>query len=1489
MTIKKQTKKYGRKVSTSKKYTKRMKPRLVGGNDPQECGVDDEGNRLPDCPEGFRCKKHKKDKKGVCITSQLVITYQDEEIALNAPEKRHNKWNMDLIQSKVDEFSEIRNNSLKYTRNEIDEMIKGIIEQLVDNTLVSQTNGATTRDEKIIRYIMLKNVLETENQSELPNEIQEQIQETSEEKQNDSEPREENEEKETTEEKSTNDGQAGIFSFLSSNKEPKSLEPLDSKLIEKIDNVQNNLDMYPGELNENETNKFLNKSEKEHHAFLKENQIYDEFLYPELDDPNFNVKIAKQKEFFDTQYDGKIYDIKTQAEKMCNADFELMPHQLFVKNFMSMQTPYNSLLLYHGLGTGKTCSAIGVAEEMRNYYKNIGSTEKIIIVASPNVQNNFKLQLFDERRLKLEGDVWTINTCVGNNLLKEVNPVQLKDVPRAKIISQINSLIQKSYLFVGYVEFASYIQRKTAVDESLGLSEEASKQLEIENMKKYFNNRLIIVDEVHNISAVQANKKNKKTATALSKLCKHAENLRLLVLSATPMYNNHKEIIWLTNLLNSVDKRGQIKEEDVFQKDGSFVESKKDKNGIQKESGRDLLRRKLTGYVSYIRGENPYTFPFRIYPEVFDETKALKAITYPKKQMNNKDIDKGVEIVPVYMNNIGTYQNEIYTKIMSETEEKMQMEGTNMPNFEELDSFGYTLLSAPLQCLNIAYPVESDSLENNIGSAGLRDIMNQKIKKTPYMLRYGFEYKQNVLEKHGNIFSMDKIAEYSTKIHSICQSIKKSTGIIMIYSQYIDSGVVPMALALEEMGFSRFGTSSHTKSLFNNPPSERIDSLTMETQSEYKGDKFVPARYVMITGDKYFSPNNAADLKEVTSPENRNGEKIKVILITKAAAEGLDFKNVRQIHILEPWYNLSRTEQIIGRAVRNLSHCALPFEDRNVEIYLHGTKLQEEEKESVDLYVYRYAEKKAKLIGNVTRLMKETAVDCILNINQTNLSLEKLNESSQGQEIELRLSSKPDESIQYKVGDRPYTAICDYMDNCNFVCSPNEKIDEKQVNKNNYNEDYAKINYPIIVKRIRELFKEKSFYKRDELINSIVQHKDYPVEHIDFALSKLVNSRSDFIIDKYGNNGFLISKDDVYAYQPFEITDENASIYERSIPIDKKNYALNMELPLKKVDNKKKTTVTTIVEENNEKESSNTNTNTNTMFMKILNDMKNNMKQIADERAAKTRMEQEIGEISKINKRKLSIIRKKYKTNSSGTDSDWYKNAGLIYDLMKEKYFISEELLDKFCVYHFLDCLEFKEQLELINHLYKEDIDTEVSSYYNIIKAYYDEHSLSNNDKKAIILPSDKKESYELLIFDKDQQMWNPGKPTDYLLFKTQIMEKFSIPKNKLNNIIGFVYQTKRERVFKVKIFGKDKNNTGVVCNSLGKVDILHRLEPTLKQNPHNIENWPEYDPEELDEILRPGLCVLLECIMRFYNEANNPNYWYLDAIRALTNNIAKI
>ena len=84
-----------------------------------------------------------------------------------------------------------------------------------------------------------------------------------------------------------------------------------------------------------------------------------------------------------------------------NAPFELAPHQNFVKNFMSFETPYNSLLLFHELGTGKTCSAIGVCEEMRLYLKQINLSKRIIIVANENVQDNFRKELFDENKLKL--------------------------------------------------------------------------------------------------------------------------------------------------------------------------------------------------------------------------------------------------------------------------------------------------------------------------------------------------------------------------------------------------------------------------------------------------------------------------------------------------------------------------------------------------------------------------------------------------------------------------------------------------------------------------------------------------------------------------------------------------------------------------------------------------------------------------------------------------------------------------------------------------------------------------------------------------------------------------------------------------------------------------------------------------------------------------------------------------------------------------------
>ena len=163
---------------------------------------------------------------------------------------------------------------------------------------------------------------------------------------------------------------------------------------ENIETVfQDNFDKI--DLDDSDYNTFLNKKELLNRKFITEHEEDYVNLYPSLDDPQFNIKITQKKEFNDTKYDGNIYDVEEQATKLCEANFELFPHQLFVRNFLSFQTPYNSLLLYHGLGTGKTCSAITVSEEMRTYLKQLGISQRIIIVASPNVQENFRLQLFD--------------------------------------------------------------------------------------------------------------------------------------------------------------------------------------------------------------------------------------------------------------------------------------------------------------------------------------------------------------------------------------------------------------------------------------------------------------------------------------------------------------------------------------------------------------------------------------------------------------------------------------------------------------------------------------------------------------------------------------------------------------------------------------------------------------------------------------------------------------------------------------------------------------------------------------------------------------------------------------------------------------------------------------------------------------------------------------------------------------------------------------
>ena len=142
---------------------------------------------------------------------------------------------------------------------------------------------------------------------------------------------------------------------------------------------------------------------------------------------------------------------------------------------------------------------------------------------------------------------------------------------------------------------------------------EKNKKRKIYSIKKEFSNRLLVIDEVHNIrsTTVSSKKKNlRRTTQNMLDLVTYAENMKILLLTATPMFNSAVEITWLINLLNLNDNRFPVNIKDIFDSNLNFL-----KNPNNENIGKKLLIQKLTGYVSYVSGENPFTFPYKMYPE----------------------------------------------------------------------------------------------------------------------------------------------------------------------------------------------------------------------------------------------------------------------------------------------------------------------------------------------------------------------------------------------------------------------------------------------------------------------------------------------------------------------------------------------------------------------------------------------------------------------------------------------------------------------------------------------------------------------------------------------------------------------------------------------------------------------------------------------------------------------------------------------------------
>ena len=527
---------------------------------------------------------------------------------------------------------------------------------------------------------------------------------------------------------------------------------------------------------------------------------------PDIKDVNLNSKIYHKKEFFIDRIPktDNNQTLEQLTNKLCK--FKLSYNQKFLKKFISNNTNYNGLLLFHGTGVGKTCSSISIAEQ---FIENITDmNKKIIILLNPSIKVNFIKNIFNIERLK-QGKVH--EQCTRDKYLKEAGS-STSDIDT--IDKKIKKIIDSRYAFYGYTEFSNMIEKMENVDMA-GASNAYKNRYVEKAIKKIFSNTVMIIDEAHNIKEGGSSNDSKILPPILKKVLNTADNMKLILLSATPMFDTATEIVWLLNLLLINDGRQTIEIRDIF-----------DAQGIITNTGRRKLVEVSRGYISYLRGEHPAKFPKRLYPDIYNHHMIIKK--FPSKQMDGTpiNVDDKIKTLKIIGCPMTDYQLEKYNSVEMKVDE------------QDFGAFNINGMMAS----NIIFPGKDNALITDmISNKGLNSIIKKYNNN-----RYEF-----IDEENRDLFMLPKLRSHSSKIASIIDNIDKSEGVIFIYSQFIAAGVLSIALALESNGYSKYGGSL----------------------MKGKVSKETEPKYIMITGDNDLS-NNAYQSYLKLEHENMNGEKM---------------------------------------------------------------------------------------------------------------------------------------------------------------------------------------------------------------------------------------------------------------------------------------------------------------------------------------------------------------------------------------------------------------------------------------------------------------------------------------------------------------------------------------------------------------------------------------------------------------------------------------
>ena len=798
-------------------------------------------------------------------------------------------------------------------------------------------------------------------------------------------------------------------------------------------------------------------------------------VYPSKDDPLFTEKLAMMDDFgiFKIPPQSTIEnaeEFKKTAEKLCK--FEKTYYQHFVSQYISRRSPYNSVLLYHGLGSGKTCSAITIAE---SFLKNHRMYEEPIIwvVSKKALKQSFEQEIF--RTILLATPEFLKEQCTGDTYHDMIPDHD--NLSQKNLIKRIHKIIKSRYKFFGYEKFANVI----------------------EEMKETVENKIIIIDEAHNIRNTLG-KEEKKIIKPILSFIKASKNNKLVLLSATPMFNEAEEILWLTGLLMSNDK---IKPSYDILNIPSFYTD----NNTAKPEMISLIKTLSSQYISYIRGSNPFTFAVRVNPSLLKVPMlttvpklTFKGATIPKSEHNWLDYIKD-GLVP-----------SVLSGIQLKNLKEIQNNGADSEAEAEEDSEHGISKLRQINIITYVKELTKTTRKYIEGKDGLFSVF----KKTENgdQLEY-INPKEPILDP-----AFGKLKDHSTKFQTIFELLHKSKGLVVIYSNFVWGGLMPLAIMLEHMGLSRFG---------------EVDILNMRTKVTTRAP-LDGSSYCILSGENDKDVMGKSKIDELLTVINnpQKTQNIKVVLMSPVASEGLTFKAVREIHILDAWYHMNTAEQAIGRAIRHCSHSHLPIKERNVSVFLHTTVFPDNKRETEDLHAYRLSAMKHYQIMSVDKVIKENAIDCTLMKNVNYFPKELF-------DFTATLKTSHGNSILYKYGE-----------NEEVVCAHTEKTprETRAFRKETY-ESFIPTLQLKLQKYLKNNFLENdvSEYVYNELIPIIHPNKEVAHQTLEASLYpyKLWGNYSIM----YHYNKFIITEFKKDMLRPTRIQIEDDIPVEKNEPVDK--------------------------------------------------------------------------------------------------------------------------------------------------------------------------------------------------------------------------------------------------------------------------------------------------------------------------------------------------